>query len=140
MDRSLGFGSNYNQSLSFSLLLLVIITCNSIIQKVRLLILRLLWYLWFLISISLCFAFLFNFHSRYFFTIGVFFVFSLRGLVPLSSNRFSLFYSYSPSFSSYGTRLPSLVFFLLFEWILWLTQVRSPLLLRSLLISFPSVT
>jgi len=42
------------------------------------------------------------------------FIFSLRGLVPLSSNRSSLFYSVISKFSFYGTLLPSLVFLLLF--------------------------
>ena len=66
------------------------------------------------------------------------FVFSLRGLVPLSSNFVLMFYSSLPSAPFYGALLPSLSS--LFAGGFRLFEPRSPLLHVSLLISFPPVT
>jgi len=65
-------------------------------------------------------------------------VFSLRGLVPLSSNFVLMFYSSLPSAPFYGALLPSLSS--LFAVGFRLFVPRSPLLHVSLLISFPPVT
>lgn len=70
-------------------------------------------------------------------------IFSLRVLVPRSSNLFML-YSRSSTcfclFETYGARLPSLAVSWSSFLVFWLLMVRSPLLHESLLISFPSAT